>query len=124
MSGIIVAALGLLISRMLPVTYTSIGSVVIENRVSPAEGAANPTVLNSAATQVDVIRSPNLIREAVRKFGLSHTWVRGHWAYSAGRGSGKVLIWLHSGSPERWKIAKSLDTRLYGNHIDGRMVHA
>ncbi|MBV8359650.1 MAG: AAA family ATPase [Deltaproteobacteria bacterium] len=67
-SGLAGASLAFAVSRVLPVEYSSEGSVIIENRSSPSDLLPDgPSIL----TEADVLQSKGLIRHAVEDFKLA-----------------------------------------------------
>ena len=66
MSGITTACFAFAVSRILPLQYSSEGSLIVENHASAfSDAPESPSVLSGVLTQVDVLQSKGLIRRAV-----------------------------------------------------------
>ena len=71
LSGVATAAIAFGVSRTLPLQWSSEGSLIVDNRATPADPAA-PSVLNGVLTQIDVLQSKGLIRDVVVSLNLAH----------------------------------------------------
>jgi polysaccharide biosynthesis transport protein len=65
-SGLLTACLAFAIARFLPLQYASEGNLIVEHPASAATDPKSPSVLNGILTQVDVLKSPGLIRSSIR----------------------------------------------------------
>ncbi len=72
MCGMVTACIAFAVSLILPLQYSSEGSLILESRVNPADGGNSPSVLNNVLTQVDVLQSKGLIQRTVRDHDLAH----------------------------------------------------
>src|SRR5690349_5818047 len=69
LSGMIVACFAFAVSRMLPLYYASEGILIVESHASASgDDMAGPTVVKDVSTQMDILRSKELIRSSVGAF--------------------------------------------------------
>lgn len=73
-TGVIMAILAFAMSRVLPLDYSSEGSLIVENRPSAnGEGDTSPTAISNVLTQVDVLQSKGLVEKVITALDLVHS---------------------------------------------------
>jgi len=72
LSGVATAVFGFGVSKVLPRSYGTEGSLIVENRTTANDGPASPTALSNVLTQVDVLQTKGLAERIVRDLDLVH----------------------------------------------------
>ncbi len=70
LSGVVLSVVAFGLVTVLPLTYTSEGSLIVDSRVISAS-SDNSAVVNDVLTEVDVLQSVGLIRRAIQDYKLT-----------------------------------------------------
>ena len=64
--GLVTACLAFGVAQIVPLQFVSEGNLIVEHPSSAGIDAKSPSILNGILTQVDVLKSPGLIRNSLR----------------------------------------------------------
>lgn len=104
----------LVVSLLLPKSYTAVASVVIDVKPDPVTammypGAGNPSFM---ATQVDVIRSDRVARRVVQNLKLTENpQIREQWMAET-RGEGDMVQWLSASFQKNMEVVPSRESNV------------
>jgi succinoglycan biosynthesis transport protein ExoP len=104
----------LVVSLLLPKSYTAVASVVLDVKPDPLsavmyQGAANPSFM---ATQVDVIRSDRVARRVVQNLKLTENpQIRDQWTTET-RGQGDIVQWLSDSFQKNMEVVPSRESNV------------